>query len=276
MNPQEAQALALIVDATSIKRLAPVAQMQMFARASALYDTVHPRKGPTWVIRESGLPRTRVYNLLAASKTLTEQSVSELTARKHDQRTLVLLAARSSDEQTAFWATTGHTRTSRDLWDRFGVWASEQRGGVDEEREAEIPWMNELSKAICASFGRSIVCERRNVGTVVTRDRSGKATGVFHASKVKGAADLFGSYGPIGHHFEIETKAKDGVLSSDQIKFAARCAEVGTTYLVIPHDPTQTMDQNIERGLRDVRTALLEAEQRIRAWALSIPALHTA
>jgi hypothetical protein len=270
MNPQHGQALSLVVDACE-KGIAPLAQMQLFARASALYDTVQPRRGPMWVIKESGLSKTRVYRLLTASRTLTEQSVNALTTRKHDQRTLLALSLRTSEEQAMFWLGVGPTRTARDLWKRFNVWATEQRGGEAEQNETEHPWMNTLSAAICIAFGRNITCERRNVGQVVRRDRSGKATGVFKASSVNGAADLFGVYGPIGHHYEVETKAKKGVLSDDQLKFAARCAEVGTTYIVLSHDPSQTMDQNVERGVRVVRDALLEAEQRLREWGARIP-----
>lgn len=94
----------------------------------------------------------------------------------------------------------------------------------------EHEWQTALMLGLQRALGADLYLERRNVGSVITRDRSGAETGLFRASQVKGAADLHGYYR--GVPFELECKAVGGRLSDDQKRFAARMYAVGVRYRV--------------------------------------------
>jgi len=107
--------------------------------------------------------------------------------------------------------------------------------------------------ALQKRYGSRLYLERRNVGAVVTRDRSGAATGMFHASKVVGAADYFGILRDTeisdARHFEIEFKAAKGKQREGQRRFQARMETLGVPYLLWKFSPAASLEVNVERCL---------------------------
>lgn len=98
------------------------------------------------------------------------------------------------------------------------------------KKKSEATFQGEVVLALQKRYGLRIYLERRNVGAVVTRDRSGNKTGVFKASSVVGAADYHGYLD--GRPFEIEFKAAAGKQRDAQKAFEKRMEALGVPYFL--------------------------------------------
>jgi hypothetical protein len=97
---------------------------------------------------------------------------------------------------------------------------------------------------------------RQNVGKVPVRDRTGRTERVFSTGVPKGAADLSGYVRPEGWRLEIEVKGPGGKRSPEQAVFAQLVAAGGCVYVLVAYDASQSMGDNVARGVRLVEAAV--------------------
>lgn len=124
----------------------------------------------------------------------------------------------------------------------------------------ELEYMRRLLFALGARHDLRLW--RQNVGTVLVRDESGNVQRAFRAGAPKGAADLSGIVIPEGWRLEIETKAKRGKRSAEQISWAAFIERSGGVYALATYDARIGLDQSIELGARAVDQSIAERRKR--------------
>ena len=133
-----------------------------------------------------------------------------------------------------------------------------------------------LERALNAP-GRLTRVVRVNAGTFVKRDERGHVLGAVRGAPA-GTADLVGIAGPTGLYFETELKADGGRIRPAQRARAATVRRLGGVYLVVEHDDSASLADNVLRGVREVDDALLftmarrGASQEDLALAWRIPA----
>lgn len=207
---------------------------------AARYLAEHTGLEVKYIRRVAGFPAKLHHDLLLRLRSF----------RRGVTVTLLREVTRMPAEEQAKLA--GHLRTvapGTSAADATKLWQRGLLAGSTDIAADEIDFMNALMVGLQRAYKERIYVERRNVGTVVTRDRAGQRTGVFHASRVVGAADITGAIAPHGQRFEVETKMADGELSDEQRVFRDRMLGLGVVHVVIAYDDGLDLEKNVERGV---------------------------
>lgn len=112
---------------------------------------------------------------------------------------------------------------------------------------SEASFQDAVVLALQTRYKAALYLERRNVGAVVTRDRAGNQTGMFHASKSVGAADYFGILG--GLHFEVEFKAAKGKQREGQVRFQQRMEGLAVPYFLLAPGKGEALGLAVDRAV---------------------------
>jgi hypothetical protein len=118
----------------------------------------------------------------------------------------------------------------------------------------ELAFMDRLMLAIGARDDLRVW--RQNVGTVLRRNETGEKIGVFRAGPPKGAADISGIVRPEGWRLEIETKARAGRRSVEQLRWARFIAESGGVYVLASYTEHLGLERSVEHAVDAIERAI--------------------
>lgn len=121
--------------------------------------------------------------------------------------------------------------------------------------QLEVPYTHALIAALNAPNRQTRVW-RQNVGSVVTRNRAGKATGRFSAGAPVGTGDILGVVRPEGWHIEVETKSHKGKQSEEQLSREAQLTKWGAIYVLCGYSDEMSMDENVAAAVSKVDAAI--------------------
>jgi hypothetical protein len=130
--------------------------------------------------------------------------------------------------------------------------------GMPNMKKIETDYMHDLMVALGSC--PNIRIWRQNTGEVVTRDRTGRPTGVFKAGPPNGAADLSGIVFGSGKRLEIECKRDRGKANKDQENWRAMIERAGGIHVLVHFDSDLTDQENINRAKDLVLRSCSEAE----------------
>lgn len=262
-----ADAVEALSAARGSARILPALEMAVaLERAMRAYALAHPAAGGGRAGRPSKNADTPAARYLAERTGLEVKYIRRLAgfpAKLHHDLLLRLRSFRrgvtvsllgevsrlSQGEQSALAEHLRAVAPGTSAAEATKLWQRGLQAGSTSIAADEIDFMNALMIGLQRAYKERIYVERRNVGTVVTRDRAGQRTGVFHASRVVGAADITGAIAPHGQRFEVETKMSEGRLSDEQRVFRDRMLRLGVLHIVITYDDSLDLETNVERGV---------------------------
>lgn len=121
---------------------------------------------------------------------------------------------------------------------------------------SEQAFSNALRLGISRAFGRSLILHRQPAGRVRT-DR-----GTWVECAPIGAADLAGTIGPEGWSLQLEVKGAATRETEEQRNWHRIHNELGAIALVVRYDAALSLEENVDRGVLQLRVAIAERRAR--------------
>ena len=106
---------------------------------------------------------------------------------------------------------------------------------------------------------------RPRLDVVVYRQQAGRVRtdkGTWMELAPAGASDLCGAVGPEGWSLQIEVKGATTRETDDQRNWRARFGAIGAIALVIRYDAALSLEENVARGVLQLRVAIAERRAR--------------